>query len=137
MNGPDAFDYRRQRMVDTLRAAGIRSEEVLRAIEAGPKVLPERPADPVVPYRMEDAEVAILTIGSMAETLRATVDWATQNTDLRVGAVQLLCLRPFPAADVVRALSEVRAVAVIARLGQRHDLALPYRSQLPAELPPA
>jgi pyruvate-ferredoxin/flavodoxin oxidoreductase len=71
---------------------------------------------PVQSYRMEDAEVAILTIGSMAETLRATVDWATQSTDLRVGAVQLVCLRPFPAADLVRALSGVRAVAVIARL---------------------
>jgi exoribonuclease-2 len=31
----------------------------------------------------------------------------------------------------------ILAGAVIARLGQRHDLALPYRSQLPAELPPA
>jgi pyruvate-ferredoxin/flavodoxin oxidoreductase len=67
-------------------------------------------------YRMEGAEVAILTIGSMSETLRATVDWATQNTNLRVGAVQLLCLRPFPAADLVRALSGVRAVAVIVRM---------------------
>jgi len=75
-----------------------------------------RRLSPVQSYRMEDAEVAILTIGSMAETLRATVDWTTQNTDLRVGAVQLLCFRPFPAADLVRALSGVRAVAVIARL---------------------
>jgi pyruvate-ferredoxin/flavodoxin oxidoreductase len=71
---------------------------------------------PVRGYRMEDAEVAILTMGSMAETLRATVDWATQNTDLRVGAVQLLCFRPFPAADLVRALSGVRAIAVIGRM---------------------
>jgi pyruvate-ferredoxin/flavodoxin oxidoreductase len=75
-----------------------------------------RRLSPVRSYRMEGAEVAILTIGSMSETLRATVDWATQNTDLRVGAVQLLCLRPFPAADLVRALSGVRAVAVIVRM---------------------
>jgi protein-L-isoaspartate(D-aspartate) O-methyltransferase len=39
MNGPDAFDYRRQRMVDTLRAAGIRSEEVLRAMGEVPRHL--------------------------------------------------------------------------------------------------
>jgi pyruvate-ferredoxin/flavodoxin oxidoreductase len=65
---------------------------------------------------MEDAEVAILTMGSMAETLRATVDWARQNTDLRVGVVQLVCFRPFPAADLVRALSRVRAFAVICRM---------------------
>ena len=75
-----------------------------------------RRLNPVKSYRMEDAEVAILTIGSMAETLRATVDWARQNTDLRVGAVQLLCFRPFPSADLVRALSGVRAVAVIVRM---------------------
>jgi pyruvate-ferredoxin/flavodoxin oxidoreductase len=75
-----------------------------------------RRLNPVHGYRMEDAEVAILTIGSMAETLRATVDWARQNTDLRVGVVQLVCFRPFPAAGLVRALSRVRAFAVICRM---------------------
>ncbi len=75
-----------------------------------------RHLSPVDSYRMEDAEVAILTIGSMAETLRATVDWARQNTDLRFGVVQLLCFRPFPAADLVRALSGVRALAVVCRM---------------------
>ena len=39
MNGPDAFDYRRQRMVDTLRVAGIRSVEVLRAMGEVPRHL--------------------------------------------------------------------------------------------------
>jgi pyruvate-ferredoxin/flavodoxin oxidoreductase len=75
-----------------------------------------RRLSPVRSYRMENAEVAILTMGSMGETLKATVDWATQNTDLRVGAVQLICLRPFPAADLVRALSGVPAIAVIGRM---------------------
>ena len=73
---------------------------------------------PVVSYGMKDAEVAILTVGSMAETLRATVDWARQNTNLRVGAVQLMCFRPFPAADVVRALANVPALAVIGRMDE-------------------
>ncbi len=39
MNGPDAFDYRRQRMVDALRLAGIRSQDVLRAIGEVPRHL--------------------------------------------------------------------------------------------------
>ena len=56
-----------------------------------------RRLSPVKSYRMEDAEVQeILTIGSMAETLRATVDWTTQNTDLRVGAVLASAFVPFP-----------------------------------------
>jgi pyruvate-ferredoxin/flavodoxin oxidoreductase len=75
-----------------------------------------RRLNPVRSYRIKDAEVAILTMGSMSETLRATVDWAARHTDLRIGAVQLLCFRPFPAADLVRALAGVRAIAVIGRM---------------------
>ena len=39
MNGPDAFDYRRQRMVEALRAGGIRDERVLRVMMEVPRHL--------------------------------------------------------------------------------------------------
>ena len=49
-----------------------------------------RRLEPVIAHRMEDAEVAVVAMGSMAETAMATVDWLRANTDLRVGAVQVV-----------------------------------------------
>jgi pyruvate-ferredoxin/flavodoxin oxidoreductase len=71
---------------------------------------------PVLAHRMDDAEVALVAMGSMAETAMATVDWLRANTDLRVGVVQIVCLRPFPTAEVVSALARVRSLAVLERM---------------------
>lgn len=75
-----------------------------------------RRMSPVMTHRMEDADVAIVAMGSMAETAIATVDWLRENSDLRVGVVQIVCLRPFPTADVVQALARVPAAAVVERM---------------------
>jgi len=71
---------------------------------------------PVLTHRMQDAEVAIVAMGSMAETAMATVDWLRASTELRVGVVQVVCLRPFPTAQIVRALAGVAALAVVERM---------------------
>ena len=75
-----------------------------------------RRIEPVISHRMEDAEVAIVALGSMAETAMATVDWIRANTDMRVGVVQIVCYRPFPTAELVRALAQVPALAVVERM---------------------
>ena len=72
--------------------------------------------EPVLSHRMEDAEVAIVAMGSMAETAMATADWLRSNSDLRVGVVQIVCFRPFPTAEVVRVLRNVPVFAVIERM---------------------
>lgn len=75
-----------------------------------------RRLDPVTTYCMEGAEVAIVAMGSMIETARATVDWLRSRGDLRVGVVEVVCFRPFPTAEIVEALRDVRAAAVIERM---------------------
>ena len=52
------------------------------------------------------------------------------------GQPQLEITEPGPSRALV-AEAMILAGAVAARFGQEHDLALPYRSQLPADLPPA
>ena len=71
---------------------------------------------PVRTHRMEDAEVALVALGSMAETAMATADCLRENGELRVGVVQPVALRPFPTARLIEALANVRAVAVIERM---------------------
>ncbi len=67
-------------------------------------------------YAMDDAEYAIVGMGSMMETARATVDYLRAEQGLRVGIVHVTAFRPFPGPQLVEALSRVRAFSVIERM---------------------
>ena len=63
-------------------------------------------------YRMEDAEAAIVLIGSTAGTAKACVD-KLREEGCKVGLVKLRVFRPFPAEELAQALSHCKAVAVL------------------------
>ncbi len=65
-------------------------------------------------YDMEDADVAIVVIGSAAGTAR-TVMAKLKAEGLKVGLVKIRTFRPFPTAEIARVLSGVKAVAVLDR----------------------
>lgn len=67
-------------------------------------------------HRMDDAEYAIVAMGTLAESAMAAVDHVRRTTGLRVGVVTVSCLRPFPGLPLVAALQHVRALAVVERL---------------------
>jgi pyruvate-ferredoxin/flavodoxin oxidoreductase len=81
-------------------------------------------------YRMDDAEYAIVALGSIAETARATVDHLRESSGVRCGVVHPTCFRPFPARSLVEALGRCRAVAVL----ERTDNPLAHANPLAAEL---
>lgn len=63
-------------------------------------------------YRMEDAEEAIVLIGSTAGTAKAAVD-EMRLEGRKVGIVKVRVFRPFPAEELAKALSGCKAVAVM------------------------
>lgn len=65
-------------------------------------------------YRMDDAEAALVTIGSMTGAAKDAVDDA-RAAGARIGLVKIKTFRPFPAAQIAAALSGVRAVGVVDR----------------------
>ncbi len=67
-------------------------------------------------YRLEDAEYAVVGMGSMMETAEATVDYLRKKTGLKVGALHVTCFRPFPGQQIVQALKHLKAFAVIERM---------------------
>jgi pyruvate/2-oxoacid:ferredoxin oxidoreductase alpha subunit len=73
-----------------------------------------RPADPVVAYRVEDAETVVLSMGTIASTVDRVVD-AARARGKRVGSLRVRMLRPFPEADLARHLRRAARVAVIDR----------------------
>ena len=63
-------------------------------------------------YRMEDAEVALVLIGSTAGTAKACVD-KLRAQGVKAGLVKVRVFRPFPMEEIAQALSHVKVVAVM------------------------
>lgn len=63
-------------------------------------------------YRMEDAEVALVLMGSSAGTARESID-EMRAQGLRCGLIKVRVFRPFPAEELANALSNCKAVAVL------------------------
>ncbi len=63
-------------------------------------------------YRMEDAELAMVLMGSSAGTAKAAVD-GLREQGIRAGLIKLRVFRPFPAEELAEALKGCRAVAVM------------------------
>ncbi|MFQ5507612.1 MAG: pyruvate ferredoxin oxidoreductase, partial [Planctomycetota bacterium] len=73
-----------------------------------------RGAGPVVPYRMEDAEIALVSMGTTASTVRMAVDEA-RDEGVKVGALRVRMFRPFPDAVLRRWLEGCKRVGVLDR----------------------
>jgi pyruvate-ferredoxin/flavodoxin oxidoreductase len=75
-----------------------------------------RKYDVIMPYRLEDADYAIVGSGCMIETGEAVVDWIRENMGIKVGLLHVTCWRPFPGIEIVEALRHCKGVSVIERL---------------------
>ena len=73
-----------------------------------------RPPDPVVPYRLDDAQLAVVSMGTTASTVRAAVDDARSKC-LPAGSLRVRMFRPLPAAAIRDGLAGRKKVAVIDR----------------------
>lgn len=103
--------------------------EVYREVQdAFERELGRRPADPVVPYRADDADALIVSMGTIASTAERAVDEARARGE-RLGAVRVRTFRPFPAEQLARLFRGVRRVAVIDR-----DLSLGFGGVLWGEV---
>jgi pyruvate/2-oxoacid:ferredoxin oxidoreductase alpha subunit len=73
-----------------------------------------RPADAVVPYRMDDADVVVVSMGTTASTVRVAVDEARAR-GVRAGSLRVRMFRPFPYAALTKLLLRAKRVAVLDR----------------------
>ncbi len=107
-------------------------DRVLPALAAAMKQYGEltgRHYDLVRAYRMEDAEYALVGMGSMMETAEATVDYL-RGHNLRVGSVSVTSFRPFPSQELAELLKNCRAASVV----ERADVPLAQSNPLTTEV---
>lgn len=65
-------------------------------------------------YRMDDADRAVVIIGSAAGTTKDAID-ALREKGEKVGMIKIRLYRPFPADEIAGALGKVKAVAIMDR----------------------
>ncbi len=65
-------------------------------------------------YKLEDAEYAVVIIGSAAGTAKDAVD-ALRSQGKKVGILKVRVFRPFPGEEMAEALKGVKAVAIMDR----------------------
>lgn len=63
-------------------------------------------------YRMEDAELAIVLMGSSAGTAKAAVD-ELRESGVKAGLIKIRVFRPFPGEELAETLKNCKAVAVL------------------------
>ncbi len=73
-----------------------------------------RKYDLVEPYMLDDAQIAVVVMGSAAGTTKAVVDLLREK-GVKAGALKIRVFRPFPFEDVVNLLKDKKAVAVMDR----------------------
>jgi len=65
-------------------------------------------------YKMDDAEVAIVIIGSAAGTSKVVID-ELREKGVKAGLIKIRMFRPFPAKELAADLAKVKAIAVMDR----------------------
>ena len=65
-------------------------------------------------YCMEDAEMAVVMIGSAAGTTKDAID-RLREKGIKAGLIKIRLYRPFPASEIAEALKTVKAVAIMDR----------------------
>jgi len=83
----------------------------------------------VEPYMLEDAEVAVVTIGSMSGTAKYVVNELRAN-GVKAGALRICMFRPFPAGEIMETLKNVKVIGVIDRSAGLGGAGAPVASEV-------
>ena len=65
-------------------------------------------------YQLEDAEIAIVCMNSTAGTTKYVID-NLRTKGIKAGLLKLRVFRPFPVEEIAKALSHVKAIAILDR----------------------
>ena len=88
------------------------AKQVILDVAAEFKKWTGRSYDLIEKYQMDDAEEAIVIIGSSAGTAKETVN-EMRAQGHKVGLIKIRAFRPFPGAEITAALKNVKAYAVM------------------------
>jgi len=126
---PDIFNEAMQAKDHAL----IRSKKVILEVWKEWEQLFGRKYEPIGAYRMNGAEVALLTLGSMGDTAEVAVD-EMRSKGVKVGLLKLKLWRPFPTDELIKAVKGLTSLAVIDRAVSFGGANAPVAAEIKAAL---
>ena len=84
-------------------------------------------------YKMDDAELAVVIIGSAAGTTKQAVD-ELRKDGIKAGLVKIRLFRPFPAEEIAESLKNCKAIAVMDRTESYNDNCGPLGAEVTTAL---
>ena len=84
-------------------------------------------------YKLADAEIAMVALGSTCGTAKAVID-ELREKGIKAGLLKIRVFRPFPDAEIVKALAHVKAVAVMDRSDMYSNQGGPVMSEVRSAL---
>ncbi len=82
------------------------------------------------PYRLDDAEYAIVVLGSSAGTGKEVVDDLRDEKGMKVGLLRLRIFRPFPYEELQQVLGKVKYLAVMDRADSLNTMGGPVATEI-------
>ena len=106
---PHYFEHKRQQV------EGLdNSLDVIRQVAREYKEMTGREYDLLELYKMEDAEIAVMALGSSAGTAKEAVD-TMRDKGVKAGLIKVRVFRPFPVDAILEATSNLKALGVMDR----------------------
>ena len=131
--GPlDLYDYyfeHKRQQAEAIERSGKVIDKVAEEFET----LTGRSYPKVSMYKLEDAEMATIVLGSTAGTCRVIVD-QLRDEGVKAGTLKIRCFRPFPWKELAEALRGVKAVAVLDRSASFGSVGGPIFSEVRSAL---
>ena len=84
-------------------------------------------------YKLEDADLAVVIMGSAAGTAKETAD-RLRKEGIKAGVLKLRMYRPFPGQEIAKALSHVKAVAIMDRAESFSNMGGPVFAEVKAAM---
>ena len=103
------FEHKRQQ-VEAMK----NSLEIIRTQLNAVGEITGRPMNLIEEYLLDDAEIGLVVLGSSEGMVRAAINEA-REAGIKVGMLRIRLFRPFPVADVRKALEGIGAVGVLDR----------------------
>ena len=92
-----------------------------------------REYDIIEKYKADDAELLLVCLGSTAGTTKVAIEELRQE-GIKAGLVKIRVFRPFPAEDIVNALKNAKAIAILDRSESLSTQAGPVATEVKAAL---
>jgi pyruvate ferredoxin oxidoreductase alpha subunit len=111
MMGPESYMEVRYQLDHALRGSARIIEDVAQEFK---KRFGRFQGSLVDTYKIEDAEIVLVAMGSVLSTIKETID-TLRTEGKRIGLLKIRCFRPFPREVITRALVRAKEVLVLDR----------------------